>query len=99
VSYYTPQSDEPFPGSRLSIHLERPPLSRPNEAGTVMERYPGPRFRLIIEGESGFFDRIDRALAATLAEIQTEIKAAERDERIERRRRSESGRLESRFET
>jgi hypothetical protein len=81
MSYYTRLNDDPFPGARLSVNLERPAAEIPDERMMTMRAYPGPRFRLVIEAESQFFDRIDQALASTLEEIKAEIAAAERERR------------------
>lgn len=73
-SYYEPLSNDPFPGSRLSYHVERPPFEYPDPNPLApMRLAPGPRMRIVIEGETGFVERLSVVMAAEMAAIKAEI--------------------------
>lgn len=73
MSYYAlAEAANPWPGSRLTLYYERPTIELPTD-GPIKDIRPGPRMRVIIEGEYEFVKRALDAATPTIRTIEKEI--------------------------
>jgi hypothetical protein len=69
---YYPLHDAPVPGDRLTIQITQPSVEDLPQ-GLMRTHSPGPRTRVIFEGEAQFVDRILEATRDVVTELRDEI--------------------------